>query len=53
MRQKKYISDILLVQSSRVTGLFTGQYNTEVNGTFTGFVYSFGGSIIRKRKYIQ
>ena len=29
-------------KASGVTGLFTGQYNAEEYGTFTGVKYSFG-----------
>ena len=33
-----------MCKASGLTGLFTGQYNTEDYGTFTGVVYSFGRS---------
>ena len=33
-----------LYKASGLTGLFTGQFNTEDNGTFTGVIKSIGGS---------
>ena len=34
----------LIYKVFRVTGLFSGQYNTEGYGTITGVINSFGGS---------
>ena len=44
----------ILVQGFKVTGLFTGQYNTEDYGTFTGVIYSFdGGSFLSNNQFLH